>query len=102
VTGGRASEKNAETLTYKKMDNTKDNGGPAFPQPQGHNEDGAPYSAREVSGDSGMTLRDWFAGMALQGILASGTVFPASNAGDISLDAHKLADAMLAARKEDA
>ena len=47
-------------------------GGPAFPQPQGKDEDGAPYSAREIPGDSGMSLRDWFAGMALQGLLASG------------------------------
>jgi hypothetical protein len=36
----------------------KDDGGFAFPTGDQHN-------------DPGMTLRDWFAGMALQGILAS-------------------------------
>jgi hypothetical protein len=39
-------------------------GGAAFPQPQG-TFNGTPYSSREVEGDSGMSLRDWFAGQAL-------------------------------------
>ena len=37
-----------------------DNGGPAYPSQNGH------YF------EPGMTLRDWFAGQALQGLLASG------------------------------
>lgn len=39
-----------------------DDGGPAFPMPDTELQDGW----------QGMTLRDWFAGMALQGLLASG------------------------------
>jgi len=46
----------------------------------------------------GMTMGDWFAGMALQGLLASGR--PAS--GHTIRDACQVSDAMLAARKEDA
>lgn len=45
--------------------NAKNNGGPAFPFPT-HDSNG-------ISGQfahSGMTLRDWFAGMAMQGIFA--------------------------------
>lgn len=45
---------------------SKDNGGSAFPmQP-------APHPGGEYQwADYGMSLRDWFAGMALQGIVAS-------------------------------
>lgn len=39
-----------------------DNGGPAFPRPDGQLTTGTP----------GMSLRDWFAGQAIQGLLASG------------------------------
>ena len=67
------------------------NGGPAFPvtdsrHPNGHIE----------YGSNGMTLRDWFAGQALTGLLAG------SNASSKSLyvkDAYALADAMLAVRE---
>ena len=68
------------------------NGGPAFPvtdsrHPNGHIE----------YGSNGMTLRDWFAGQALTGLLSD------SNArGSKSLyvkDAYDLADAMLAFRE---
>lgn len=81
-------------------------GGPAFPQPQGKDENGVPYSAREIPGDSGMSLRDWFAGMALQGVIAKHPT-RYSPTGDpidmeIALGAYDYADAMLAARKGDA
>lgn len=46
-------------------------GGPAFPQPLAFN-DGQAHVAGEYFADcNGMTLRDWFAGKALQGELAS-------------------------------
>lgn len=48
----------------------KNTGGPAFPvippaNEHGHSIEGYPYP------DGGMTLRDWFAGQALVGIIAS-------------------------------
>lgn len=68
-----------------------DDGGSAFPLcvPDYHGD--RPHL------ESGMTLRDWFAGQALAGLLADG-----KNSGrfaDIASDAYDFADAMLAARK---
>jgi hypothetical protein len=48
-----------------------------------------------VPKDPGMTLRDWFAGQALQGLLASTKT---SDGLAIAKDAYILADAMLRAR----
>ena len=81
----------------------KDDGGPAFPNmgeifidgPQGRQ----PQSAWGMDGNKGMSLRDWFAGMALSGIMNL-------KANQRSLAEHdatycyEIADAMLAARKE--
>lgn len=71
-------------------------GGPAFPQ----GFDGGPY-------DGGMSLRDWFAGMAMQGIMAAQepeSFFYESpddeHASWVAPTAFIIADAMLAARKE--
>ena len=64
---------------------------------------------------SGMSLRDWFAGMALQGILSK-SLFPDSSGNksinwsrtreysgrSASIVAYEIADAMIAARKEEA
>jgi hypothetical protein len=55
----------------------------------------------------GMTLRDWFAGMALSGYLAGRNNMQAENPMNFerrraAKDCYKYADAMLAARKEDA
>jgi hypothetical protein len=56
----------------------------------------------------GLSVRDWFAGMALQGWLASydpSSIHPASSetANSLALSSYAMADAMLAARegKED-
>jgi hypothetical protein len=71
---------------------TKDNGGTAFPGPTF-------TMAGYPNGHSmGMTLRDWFAGQALAGLVRSEQTegFPAW-AGH-ALDAYALADAMLEAR----
>lgn len=66
---------------------TINNGGPAFPIPGLH--DDADFN--------GMTLRDYFAAKALQGMCANGD---ACHRGDdvIAEDAYSLADAMLCAR----
>ena len=45
-----------------------DTGGPAFPMPAYRYADG--YGGIQVEPQSGMTLRDWFAGQALAGFLA--------------------------------
>lgn len=69
-------------------------GGPAFPCCEHMNEVGDPihYDC------SGMSLRDWFAGMALDGIIASGDQ---SKAGLIASWCYQLADAVLAEREKD-
>lgn len=77
------------------LEMSKETGGPAFPMP-----------ASEWNGaDSGMTLRDHFAGLAMQGWLASygeDMAHPAQrgNADDAARNAYALADAMLKARIE--
>jgi hypothetical protein len=62
-----------------------DDGGPAFPNNDAH---GCAYA--------GMTLRDWFAGQALAGLLANGGAV--SWEGDAT-NAYTVADAMIEARK---
>ncbi len=67
----------------------KELGGPAFPTQ--YNQDGC---------HGGMTLRDWFAGQALIGLLSFS---PADVTGqmakkDAAQDAYAIADAMLAQR----
>lgn len=85
----------------------KDDGGPAFPVPPdqvstiGDSQDGMAVCAA----GTGMTLRDWFAGMALQGDLAGQSVEVGYYTGptwqiDAARNAYLVADAMLAARKE--
>lgn len=48
-----------------------------------------------VGNEGGLTKREWFAGMALQGMLASRTSWY-----DYSKSAYKLADAMIAEGKK--
>lgn len=83
---------------------SKETGGPAFPQfgyedASGHNVDSSDM------GGTGLTLRDHFAGLAMQGWLASygeDMAHPAQrgNADDTARNAYALADAMLKARSE--
>lgn len=65
-------------------------GGPAFPQ---MDPDSLHFNA------TGMTLRDWFAGKALAGIMASPT-WGNVRAEDIVAAAYAIADAMIAKRDE--
>ena len=78
----------------------KDDGGPAFPwapgaQPQ--NPDGT-WNQTWDPGESGMSLRDWFAGMAMQGLLANPNKDYAPNG--VSAEAYDYADAMLEQRNK--
>jgi len=70
---------------------TTTTGGPAFP--------GLHPSKECHYQDSGMTLRDYFAAKAMQGLLATGK----SDYLDehVALDAYNLADAMLKQREEE-
>lgn len=69
-------------------------GGPAF----GHGD-------HQHGGSAGMSLRDWFAGQALQGMLAHATRYrprseaPANWHDAIAEEAYEIADAMLAAQE---
>lgn len=68
---------------------SKETGGPAFPMP-----------ASEWNGaDSGMTLRDHFAGLAMQGICAHAETWGMA-VPQIASQAYKMADAMLKAQSE--
>lgn len=79
-----------------------DDGGPAFPWEDMKDTTGEPRPT------SGMSLRDWFAGMALQSILTAARQGHLSRISsddplgpkDYAVSAYANADAMLAARKE--
>lgn len=62
-------------------------GGPAFPQENKYLEDPV----------QGMSLRDWYAGMALQGRISS-KLYPVYDAPDLAYACYAFADAMLKAR----
>jgi hypothetical protein len=71
----------------------QDNGGPAFPL--------QPASTPEMC-YLGMSLRDWFAGQALGGLILGYTHAygsPTSATDEIVKEAYRYADAMIAARK---
>ena len=74
----------------------KSDGGPAFPftpNPQPRNSDG-PWTQDWDCGESGMTLRDWFAGQALAGLSSRGDL----SSGEIADLAYDTADAMMEVR----
>lgn len=78
---------------------TINDGGPAFPR-----DGNVQAHCKHVHSQSGMTLRDWFAGMALQGYLA-GRENPTREMipGDkhhhaVAMACYRYADAMIAAR----
>jgi hypothetical protein len=71
------------------MSNTN-TGGPAFPTPR--YERGDMYSL-------GMTLRDYFAAKAMQGIFASGNLPKSAQDDELASVAYTMADSMLKARE---
>lgn len=77
------------------MDSKISDGGPAFPVTVNQVPLNGEHSEIELE-HSGMSLRDWFAGMALQGLLVN---TPDGNNGvEVCLTAYKTADAMIAIR----
>lgn len=73
--------------------NSKDTSGPAFPVPL---NDGERWTG--PGNCCGMTLRDWFAGMAMQGMYANQT-FDDMEVERVAQVAYMQADAMLEYRK---
>jgi hypothetical protein len=69
----------------------KDDGGPAFPF-----ESKDKYGANIRATTPGMSLRDWFAGQALTGVLADMEMSAYAKA----IYAYEIADAMLAERNK--
>jgi len=71
-------------------------GGPAFPQPN-HiiDTDRGREEARGWMQDSGMSLRDWFAGQ----FLTTAEIMGMADGKEIATACYKMADAMLAARE---
>lgn len=89
------------------MSNEKADGGPAFPQHDLSGYGMGPAMRGFVPGDEmsgryeveGMSLRDWFAGKALQGLLASGDEQCEAFA-EAAHYAYSYADAMIAERSK--
>ena len=77
------------------MSDKINDGGPAFPGEQGHIPDGTWNQTWE----SGMSLRDYFAAAALQGMLSHADDFRKFSPQSYAIDAYKYADAMLRARE---
>lgn len=73
-----------------------DTSGPAFPcnEIRGPNGEGICESA------PGMTLRDWFAGQAVTGLIASNDHEAGDRLDDIPTYAYRIADAMLKVRTQ--
>ena len=74
----------------------REDGGPAFPSPTERDPSNGTFIA---PGYVGMTLRDWFAGQALSGMLADDDGY--SSTSKMSATAYTIADAMLEAREAD-
>jgi len=72
--------------------NMINDGGPAFPI-----HPGAAMDGQLVRDTQGMTLRDYFAAKAMQGLLAAWGEHDVTEFSEIASDAYRLADAMLAA-----
>jgi len=72
---------------------TINDGGPAFPMSYDNS------LAYTYPSHQGMTLRDWFAGQALAGLLACGEAHDEHTDSVTAGAAYKMADAMLKARE---
>lgn len=75
------------------MSDKTNDGGPAFPRTSN-----LPYTKSQ----EGMSLRDYFAGQAVAGLLSDKNFFLANPNNGIALTCYELADAMLKARGSDA
>ncbi len=78
----------------------KKNGGQAFPRPASEDKRDGTLSDgdRVVTEQGGMTMRQWYKGQALAGLLARGSSFVGNNREDVAKATGNYADAMI---KED-
>lgn len=77
----------------------KETGGPAFPRPDSISPDGTFWEA----GNDGMSLRDWFAGQSLSGVLMKmeGQAPSLKVVGQLAAKAaYAIADAMVEEQKK--
>lgn len=84
---------------------SNEDGGPAFPSTYAIRQVSPDTISKELISDGGLTIRDWFAGMALQGIIASPVPViidgrKIKEAMEYAQAAYGFADAMLEARKK--
>ena len=77
---------------------THDDGGPAFPRPSSEAVDGR-GNHFWPSAETGMSLRDWFAGMAMQGLFA-GQCDDGWEPDAAAKMSYFVADAMIAERRD--
>jgi len=75
---------------------THNDGGPAFPR---HYGTMSCAEKKEQLWSEGMTLRDYFAGQALMGILNNAGCFANMKDSDVAENAYHAADAMIKARE---
>jgi hypothetical protein len=57
-------------------------------------------SFRCIPRDAGMTLRDWFAGMAVSGILASPQLNRMKSPEELASDCYRIADGLMRERAQ--
>ncbi len=78
------------------------NGGPAFPSAPVDAPNHGMIPASEWGGDTGMTLRDYFAGQALSGFCSNASIVDGQTDGKwLSRESFKIADAMIAERSKE-
>lgn len=90
------------------MSNEVNNGGPAFPVPIIVQQDTKTEDVFDFVGLSGMSLRDWFAGMALQGDWAAQSTAEGMWSNQVMIEIlqdravvyYRMADAMLKQKGE--
>lgn len=76
----------------------KPDGGPAFPRLDRLEVDGARWEAFKATAADGMSLRDWFAGLAMNHMLEWADVRYPASFNVIATKAYLVADAMIVAR----
>jgi len=83
---------------------SKNDGGPAYPQKYVYGQGGGGVGTEQIA--TGMSLRDWFAGQAMMGLISADVVAasdfrsPEDFERIHSLAAYRMADAMLKEREK--